>query len=294
MEVHQIRYFLAVVANRHFGRAANECNVTQPALTRAIQKLEDELGGPLLNRRPNQIELTALGRQVFPHLKQAYLETTQAKVQAKAFGTRQKTKLRIGVMCTIGPWMLAELLPLVMKQLPTLDIALTQATGHELIEALSNDEIDVAIVGLPDYPSSIETQALFREPYVIAFPRGHRFEAMVDVPVSELASEIYLERMNCEFIDFYERAYGDWKVEFRGKHESESEDWIQAMIEAGMGCAIVPKNFPLLPTIVTRNLREPTVDRAISLIYNRSRDSLVSTPANAFISIVANVGWNPC
>ena len=293
MEIHQIRYFLAVVANRHFGRAARECNVTQPALTRAIQKLEDDLGGILLSRRPNQIELTALGHKVFPHLQQAYLETTQAKAEAKVFGSRQNTKLRVGVMCTIGPWMLAELFARLAAKLPGVDIALSEAAGHELITALIDDDIDFAICGLADYPAAISSHALFREGYVVAFPENHRFAAMTEVPMAELANENYLERLNCEFIDFYERAYGEWTIEFQATYESESEAWIQAMIQAGMGCAIMPENFPLLPRVASRPACEPTVIRTISLLYVRGRDLATVGPAQEFMQVVSEAGWKP-
>lgn len=289
MEIHQIRYFLAVVANRHFGRAAAECNVTQPALTRAIQKLEHELGGMLLIRKPNQIELTELGRKVFPNLRQAYTETSQAKAEAKAFSKRRMFRLRVGVMCTIGPWLLAEMTARLARQEPNLDIIISQAGGRECVESLIQDDIDVAIVGLPEYPPSVSVRLLYRESYAVVFPRGHRFAGMMEVPLAELATENYLEHLSCEFMDFYEKRFGEPLDILNMRHASESEDWIQAMVLAGMGCAMVPENYPILPDLLRRPLCRPSVDREIGVLY--ARGAALSEPAKAFIEIVTNSAW---
>src|SRR5215831_10592128 len=103
MEMHQIRYFLAVCETLNFTRAAERCHVTQPALTRAIQKLEEEVGGQLLRRERNSTHLTDLGRLVRPHLQQVLSDSQAAMTTARSFLTTDGGSLRLGVMCTIGP-----------------------------------------------------------------------------------------------------------------------------------------------------------------------------------------------
>src|SRR3954454_9953715 len=103
MELHEVRYFLAVCRMLNFTRAAEQCNVTQPALTRAIQKLEDELGGLLFSRERGNTHLTELGRLMQPHLEEVVARTTAAKAQATRFLRLESAHLRLGVMCTIGP-----------------------------------------------------------------------------------------------------------------------------------------------------------------------------------------------
>ena len=102
MELSQVRYFLALAKTLNFTRAAEACNVTQPALTRAIQRLEEELGGPLLHRERNLSQLTDLGRVMLPHLDAAYLAAETATAQAAAFKRRELTPLRLGLNTTIS------------------------------------------------------------------------------------------------------------------------------------------------------------------------------------------------
>src|SRR5713226_9496177 len=110
MEMHQIRYFIAVAQELNFTRAAERCNVAQPSLTRAIKLLEAEFGGPLLHRERGNTHLTELGRMVRPHLVEAYDLAQTAKREAREFKTVERTKLRLGVMCTIAPTHLLDLI----------------------------------------------------------------------------------------------------------------------------------------------------------------------------------------
>ena len=103
MEMHQVRYFLAVADTLNFTRAAEQCHVSQPALTRAIQQLEEELGGLLLRRERRLTHLTDFGRLIEPHLRQLFADAEAAKTTAKRFLNMQAAELRLGVMCTIGP-----------------------------------------------------------------------------------------------------------------------------------------------------------------------------------------------
>src|SRR5918993_3827797 len=109
MEMHQIRYFLAVCEELNFTRAAERCNVAQPSLTRAIKLLEEELGGPLFHRERSNTHLSELGRMVKPYLEQVYDQAQEAKRQALEFTRLKKTSLKLGVMCTIQPNQLIEL-----------------------------------------------------------------------------------------------------------------------------------------------------------------------------------------
>src|SRR5712691_8631826 len=103
MEMHQIRYFLAVAKELNFTRAAEKCNVSQPSLTRAIKLLEEELGGPLFHRERERTHLSELGKMIMPHLEHGYQETQQARRLARDFKSVKKATLKLGIMCTIAP-----------------------------------------------------------------------------------------------------------------------------------------------------------------------------------------------
>ncbi|MBX9700389.1 MAG: LysR family transcriptional regulator [Acetobacteraceae bacterium] len=126
MELHEIRYFLAVCQTLNFTRAAEQCNVTQPALTRAVEKLEGELGGLLLSRERGNIHLTELGRLMQPHLEEVLARTQAAKEQAGRFLRLESAHLRLGVMCTVGPVRFVGFLNRFRVDQPGIEITLTE------------------------------------------------------------------------------------------------------------------------------------------------------------------------
>lgn len=292
MELHQIRYFLAVERKRNFSRAAEICNITQPALTRAIQKLEAELGSKLFTRRPGRIELTELGRAVLPRLQQAYQDIAETRSDALEFARSRNLHLRLGVMCTIGPGALAGLVRTLHEALPQVDLTLTESRGTAIIAALEAEEIDIALVGLPRYPEQLEVTALFTEQYVVACPLGHRFAPASSVALAELDGEDYIERLNCEFDDHFEFANGEWPVELRPRYRSEREDWVQAMVSAGLGIAIMPLSLPRIPGIAATPLVAPAVSRTISVATLTNRPL---PPAATFLrDLVLAQNWGGC
>jgi LysR family transcriptional regulator, hydrogen peroxide-inducible genes activator len=289
MEIQQIRYFLAVARERNFSKAAVSCNVTQPALTRAIQKLEALVGGSLFDRRPGRVELTALGHSLLPKLETAYGIIADAETAAQDAVQAKKHTLRLGVMCTIGPARLVRLINALNAAVPNLELVLSEAKGHVTIDKLLADEIDVAIAGLPSYPETLTVQPLYAERYVIALPAAHRLTNQPDVRLADLDGENYLERLNCEFDDHFQAHHGTWPIDLNLKYASEREDWIQAMIAGGLGCAIVPELMQLPSTIETRLLLEPAVTRRISLISVTER--ALSPVADTFVRVVQAQNW---
>src|SRR6266487_2742508 len=124
MEMHQVRYFLAVADELNFTRAATKCNVSQPSLTRAIKLLEGELGGPLFHRERANTHLSELGRTVQPHLAQIYEEQQAAKQLARDFTKLRRTTLKLGVMCTVAPTQLIELVSSIQSRHPGVELAI--------------------------------------------------------------------------------------------------------------------------------------------------------------------------
>lgn len=271
MELNQIRCFLALAETLNFTRAAERCGIAQPSLSRAIRKLEEELGGDLVRRERGRTHLTELGRLVRPRLEQALSLTEAARNEALDFSKMSNAALNVGVMCTIGPGRLIALVDHLAKRVPQLDLKLWDAPGEALVEMLLSDRIDVALIGLPSYPEAITTHPLYDESYVIAFPRGHRFEKLAAVPVDELRNEPYLNRLNCEYDVHYEEKIGPFPFDVDVRFESEHEDWIQAMIVAGLGCACMPEHSIIQPEIRTRPLVEPQITRTIALATVRGR-----------------------
>lgn len=289
MEIHQIRYFLAVERTRNFSRAAEQCNITQPALTRAIQKLEEEVGGKLLHRRPGNIELTELGRALFPRLESAYQSITDARNQAHDLVQQRKQRLRLGFMCTIGPDRIGSFLRPVIAAIPNLDLIVREAKGTDVIGDLLGDHIDVAIVGLPQYQDGLEAHALYDERYIVAMPANHRLAPANVIKLAELDGENYIERINCEFDAHFDFEQGEWPIEINTRFRSEREDWVQAMIAAEIGVAIMPESFPLMSGVTSAPLVTPQIKRAISIVTVKDRN--LPPSAVEFMQLVKAQSW---
>ena len=158
MELHEIRYFLALSKTLNFTKAAEICNVSQPALTRAIQKMEDELGGLLFSRERGNTHLTELGRMLEPHLTEVLTRTQAAKETAKRFLRLDSAHLKLGVMCTIGPVRFVSFLSRFRADNPGIEITLTEAVPDRLCDLLQKGELDVALVARPDgFPAPLQS-----------------------------------------------------------------------------------------------------------------------------------------
>jgi LysR family hydrogen peroxide-inducible transcriptional activator len=289
MEMHQVRYFVALCESLNFTRAAEQCGVAQPSLTKAIQRLEEELGGPLFARERNLTHLTDLGRLMRPHLEAVYHASEAVRLQANSFHKMESGSVRLGVMCTIGPARLIGFLKRFRRELPSIEISLKDAPGRDIVHMLMEGEIDVALVGLPELPERVDAQILYRERYVVAFYPGHRFEAMPVVPYKELDQEDYLSRINCEYPQYFDSLGIPDDADVHVCFQTEREDWIQAMILAGLGCAVMPEFLPMLTGIGTRPLVEPELHREIKLATVAGRR--FSPALKAFVSLAARHNW---
>lgn len=289
MEMHQVRYFLAVSEALNFTRAAEQCGVAQPSLTKAIKRLEEELGGELFRRERNQTHLTDLGRLMKPHLETIYDASRTAEEQARGFHSLERAELSLGVMSTIGPAHMVDFLALLRTEVPNLDLTVREAKGDDLVNMLMEGHLDVAVIGLPNLPDRLDTRPLYDERYTIAFPKGHRFEKLNTVPVTELDGEDYLLRLHCEFMDHFDALGATEKFEVNVRYSSEREDWVQAMILARMGCAVMPEFLPMLPGIATRLVVSPEVSRTISLATVSGRR--FSPALSELMRVAADFPW---
>jgi DNA-binding transcriptional LysR family regulator len=186
MEMHQVRYFLAVCEALNFTRAAEACHVAQPSLTAAIKKLEQELGGELFRRERSRTHLTDLGKLMRPHLEQIYTASEAAKADAYGFTALEKAEINLGVMSTIGPTQIVGFLTRLNEDIPAIELSIREAAGRDLINLLLDGEIDVGLIGLPSFPDRLKAIPLYSERYTIAFAQGHAFEQMNTVPLNQL------------------------------------------------------------------------------------------------------------
>src|SRR3954470_4033707 len=173
MELHQVRYFLAVASTLNFTRAAEQCNVTQPALTKGVQKLEQELGGQLIYRERQLTQLTDLGKEVLPMLERTLASAEAVRRRAHEFQRKEVAPLKIGLAPSISASLVLDPIAEIAKFVPGLHVELREGAAEKLVELLLGGEINAAMVGeVHDLPARIDEWLLFEERYV-AFSRRH-------------------------------------------------------------------------------------------------------------------------
>jgi LysR family transcriptional regulator, hydrogen peroxide-inducible genes activator len=290
MEMHQVRYFLAVCETLNFTRAAENCNVSQPALTRAVHKLEEELGGLLLRRENNLTHLTDFGRLVRPHLEQMMAQAEAAKSTATQFLRMDSAPINLGVMCTIGPMRFMGFLAEFRMTHPGCEVTLIEGEPRHLAELLLDGKLDLAVMAQPEaFSDRIEVRPLYRERFCVAFPMGHRFREKNRVRIPDVAGETYLLRINCEYRDHLNERCREHGFAVQIGFRSEREDWIQMMVAAGFGICFIPEFSPTIPGVLTRLVADPEVVREVSLVSIAGRR--FSPPVAAFARAIGGYRW---
>lgn len=251
MEMHQVRYFLALARTLNFTRAAEDCNVSQPSLTRAIKLLETELGGELLRRERGLTHLTELGERMVPLLTQCHESAANAKAVASAMRTRQVALLRLALPHGIEASAFAPHLATLLANFPGLSLRILRGTAAETEERLRTGGAELAVVS-PDIMGwdRFESWPLFHEPLVLALPLGHRLANVPAAAPSDLAGERVILRRHCESAGPVEALLAGAGLDPGLAIEVIAEDDLAALVAAGAGVAFVP-----LGTAIARSLR---------------------------------------
>lgn len=201
MEMHQARHSLAVATHLNFTKAADSCNVSQPSVTRAVKLLEEELGGPLFHRERANTHLSELGRMVHQHLEQVYAEAHAAKRLALDAAKLKKATFKRGVMCTVAPTQLVELVGAIQSRHSGVEIELTDRSARDLDAMILDGALEVAIYCLPDRKPDerLHVMPLFREQMMIVIPPNHPLAAHKAIKVRDLDGMNFINRANGEF-----------------------------------------------------------------------------------------------
>jgi len=273
MEMHQVRYFLTLCDELNFTRAAEKCNVAQPALTRAIKLLENEFGGHLFHRERARTHLTELGLAVRPYLVEVWQHAQQAKKLASSLIELKGIRLKLGIMCTIGPANFVGLLSNLQAQYHGIELEIFDAGAPDLQERLLEGGLHAAIYCWPDQVDErLHYLPLFREQFFIVLGPRHHLVTRNAVRVSDLNGERYLNRINCEQMNLARDIFARYGTKVERIYRSERDDWILAMAAAGLGFAFMPQySITEQSDVVVRPLIEPEFWREVNLITVRGR-----------------------
>ena len=248
MTLTELKYIVAVARERHFGRAAEACHVSQPTLSVAVKKLEEELDLKLFERSAGDVSATPLGGEI---VRQAQVVLEQAAA-IKELARRGKDPLAgaltLGVIYTIGPYLLPELVHSVIEHTPQMPLVLQENFTVKLLEMLRTGEIDCAILAEPFPDAGLATAALYDEPFLAAVPGKHPLAAQASVSTAELKNEqvLLLGAGHC-FRDHVLEVCPEFaRVASQGdgiarRFEGSSLETIKHMVAAGMGVTLVPR-----------------------------------------------------
>jgi len=264
--------------------------VTQPALSRAIGKLEQELGGLLFRRERQQAGLTELGLLVRPQLEEIAARTRGVGLTARQFLKLENAPLRVGALCTIGPAVITRFLKEFSDKYSSVEITLRDGTPNGLKQLLLDDAIDFAITAQPQaFDERLTVRELYKEGFVVAFGLRHPFEDKNAITLADMDKQIYLRRLNCEYREFFADMLKERGLALRVSYQTEREDWIQSLVAGGVGVCFLPEFSACVGGLRTRPLIEPRVARSVSLVSVGARR--LSPQASSFFNLALSYDW---
>jgi DNA-binding transcriptional LysR family regulator len=290
MEMHQIKYFLGVTRTLNFTRAAEDCHVSQPSLTRAIKLLEDELGGDLFRRERSQSHLTDLGQRMLPLLQQCFDTVEGAKSLASSIKKGEVATLRIALSRTIDLEIILPFLAELMRAMNGLELKFLRGTASEIAELLKAGDADLALAGpMAEVWDRLDTRVLFTEQFALIVPEDHRLAKQQSVTLDAVRLERLLLRTHCEMADAIAARLSSEGFSRTHNHHVASERDLMALIENKMGLALAPPS-----TVISGALRRiPIVDlnvtRAVSLYSVAGRPR--SASASALMKQLLAADW---
>lgn len=272
MELSQVRYVLSAARLLNFTKAAAENRISQPALTRSIKHLEDELGHEIFERDSKKIKLSKFGEMLLPHLLHMVEEAEATKLLANQIRLLKSAPLRVGLLSTIGPLRLSRFLSQLHVQQQAIEIEVSESSLDELYSQLNNGKIDAAILNGSLYEDkSVDREHLYQERYVVVIPNDHALASKNSIRIKDLNGEAYVDRLACEFRETVLALCNDRKIELYARFRSEREDWVQSMVLARIGFAFMPECSVSLPGIIQRPLVDPKVSRKIDLVWKKTK-----------------------
>lgn len=272
----QLRHFLSVAQYRHFSRAAEACLLTQSSLSASIKELETVLGAVLFERTKRSVMLTTLGHEMVDMAKDIVARVEALSDLAKGHGAPLTGALRMGVIPTIGPFLLPRVLPGLRNAYPELQLYLREEQTRPLLQKLSGGTLDLVLMALPFSAENVELFEFADDPFVAVFPRGHDLGAFETMTPERLRSQVLLvlEEGNCltdQTLAMAKLGSNTWGGEF----QATSLHTLVQMVDNGLGVTVLPKMA--VDTGILRGLRldlrpfsSPKASRRIALVWRKS------------------------
>lgn len=275
MNLQDLRYIVTLVKTRHFGRAAEACSVSQPTLSTQIKNLEDELGVALFERTNKRVMPTPVGLTLIAQAQVILEEAEKLRYMAQQVHDPMSGPLRLGVIPTLGPYLLPHLVPHLRAKYPLLRLYLREEITARLLDHLHTGELDALLLSLPVPHGGLEVEALFCEPFVLACPVGDPLAGKRRIREADLldAPLLLLEDGHC-LRDQALAVCGFPPSPGTETFRASSLETLRQMVAAGVGCTLLPKLAAAVPSpsdtlLVLRPFADPAPSRTIGLVYRR-------------------------
>jgi len=290
MNLRDLRYLVALADERHFGRAAERCFVSQPTLSAQIRKLEEYLGVSLVERRPKRVTLTAAGEKIVERARRLLQEADSIVELAKTERDPLAGQLRLALIPTVGPYLLPHVVRRLRRALPRLKLLLYEYQTGPLLQKLRDGELDLGILALPAAADGLATAELYEEPFMLAVPANHPLAAHDRVRLEDLEGEplLLLEDGHClrdQALEVCSRIRLGEEQDYR----ATSLETLRQMVAAGHGVTLLPQFAAASPVGTARGLRikpfgNPPPARTIGAVWRKS-----TTRGQAIDSVVATI-----
>lgn len=277
MTLTELRYIVALARERHFGRAADKCNVSQPTLSVAVKKLEDELGIALFERSAGDVRPTPIGNDVVAQAERTLAEAARVTEVAAAGKDPLAGPLRLGVIYTIGPWLLPALVPRVKARAPRMPLYIAEGYTEVLLERLKAAELDVLVLALPVDEPGLVAQPVYVEDFRTLVPASHPWASAKSLRPEQLLDEplLMLGPGNCfrdQVLDLCTRAS---QGESPQVLEGSSLETIRHMVSSGVGVTVMPSSsvdgIPADdPLLRVKPFAKPSPTRRVGLVWRSS------------------------
>lgn len=288
MEIHQIRYFLSIAEHGSFTAAAEACNVSQPSLSAQLAKLEAELGGVLFERGRHGARLTQGGEVFRPRAAEALRQLESGRREIEELAGLTRGSVGLGCLPTTGAYLLPGLLRSFREAYPGVQVRLWEASSPQLAKALHDYEIELAIMDEAGRDAGLEQDLLFREPLLLAVPKGHRLAKSKAVTLDALEGEPFiLMKRGHGYRQIVEQALERAGVTPRVVYESDEIGTVQRLVAAGLGLSIVPEMVRSQDGPAYLPIKDPTPMRTL-LFAHRESDTL-SAAATAMRQVALRV-----
>lgn len=271
MEMHQVRYFLAACDALNFTRAAEICHVSQPALTKAIKLLEEELGGALLDRRLRPMRLTRLGERLRERFAAISGIAADIKAEANLYSRNERENAAVGIVNTLGAERSFALIEALAAALPETDLSFRHCAQADLLMALAEGDLECAVIAdCEGAGEGFDYAPLFTERYFLAVSPSHPMAKKGAISLRELGGASYIHRVHCELNDRTEALLREKGIEVGNRFTTDQDDLARRMIAGGLGVAILPDCL-FAPALAKCAIVDESLERTISLARARGR-----------------------